>query len=72
MTLVAISDWPWRFPSDESMVHEIAWQGVQSVDDTSKGHLPVVCERVSHSLGSVNEWVGAYGRVNDCLIRQAS
>ena len=69
VTLVAISDWPWRFPSDESMVHV---QGVQSVDDTSKGHLPVVCERVSHSSGSVNEWVGAYGRVNDCLIGQAS
>ena len=72
VTLVAISDWPGCFPSDESMVHDIAWWGVQSVDDTSKGHLPVVCERVSHSSGSVNEWVGDYGRVNDCLNGWAS
>ena len=70
--LVAISEWPGRFPSDESMVHNIAWRGVQSVDDTSKGHLPVVCERVSHSSGSVNKWVGDYCRVNNCLIGRTS
>ena len=70
--LVAISDWPGRFPSDESMVHDIAWQGLQSVDDTNKGHSAVEYERVSHSSGSVNERVGDYGRVNDCLIGQAS
>ena len=72
MTLVAISDWPGRFPSNESMVHDIAWRGLQTVDDTNIGHSAVEYERVSHSSESVNEQVGNYGRVNDCLIGQAS
>ena len=71
-TLVAISDWLGCFPSDESMVHDIVWRGLQSIDDTNKGHSAVEYERVSHSSESVNEQVGDYGRVNDCLIGQAS
>ena len=72
VTLVAISNWLGRFPSNQSMVHDIAWRGLQSIDDTNKGHSAVEYERVSHSSRSVNERVGDYGRVNNCLIRQAS